>query len=332
MRLTLTVVDPLGGANADVVLDADPESSVGDIAKELAAHVGYSGGAQIIPIGQHGQQAGSGGAPLAYVDGHPVDPASTIGTSPLREGAVVSLHDPAGCLPGEPTGLVELRVASGPAAGAVHRLGIGRYDIGSGPASYVRIDDPELPSRALTLSVATDGTCQVVAHGDDRNNRDDKDDKDKGGVTLDGEPLDGKDWPLGAQVAVGNTLLELDRYSAAQRRPEVVRRRGRARLQPAAPAPAARAPDPVQAARPAARLRGPAAALADGPDPAGRRGRGRDDLRALVLPDHGSAEPADPLRQLLHGQEARAQVPCEAGQGVQGAQGADREGRSGRAR
>lgn len=119
MRLTLTVVDPLGGANADVVLDADPESSVGDIAKELAAHVGYSGGAQIIPIGhhgQHGQQAGSGGAPLAYVDGHPVDPASTIGTSPLREGAVVSLHDPAGCLPGEPTGLVELRVASGPAA------------------------------------------------------------------------------------------------------------------------------------------------------------------------------------------------------------------------
>lgn len=49
MRLTLTVVDPLGGATADVVLDADPESSVGDIAKELAEHVGYGGGAQIIP-------------------------------------------------------------------------------------------------------------------------------------------------------------------------------------------------------------------------------------------------------------------------------------------
>ena len=34
MRLTLTVVDPLGGASADVVIDADPESSVGDIARE----------------------------------------------------------------------------------------------------------------------------------------------------------------------------------------------------------------------------------------------------------------------------------------------------------
>ncbi|MEV0218475.1 FtsK/SpoIIIE domain-containing protein [Streptomyces sp. NPDC050704] len=216
MRLTLTVVDPLGGANADVVLDADPESSMGDIAKELAAHVGYSGGAQIIPIGQHGQQAAGGGAPLAYVDGYPVDPGATIGTSPLREGAVVSLHDPAGCLPGEPTGLVELRVTSGPAAGAVHRLGIGRYDIGSGPASYIRIDDPELAARALTLSVATDGTCQVAIHGDDKDGTDDKGDKgDKGkkGVTLDGEPIEGKDWPLGAQIAVGNTLLELDRYS-----------------------------------------------------------------------------------------------------------------------
>ncbi|MER5397742.1 FtsK/SpoIIIE domain-containing protein [Streptomyces sp. NPDC002599] len=203
MRLTLTVVDPLGGATADVVLDADPESSVGDIAKELAEHVGYGGGAQIIPLGHH-QGAAGGGAPVAYVDGYPVDPAATIATSPLREGAVVSLHDPAGCLPGEPTGLVELRVAGGPSAGAVHRLGIGRYDIGSGAASSIRIDDPELPQRALTLSVATDGTCGVVVHGE------------KKGVTLDGAALEEReddDWPLGSQVAVGNTLLQLDRYT-----------------------------------------------------------------------------------------------------------------------
>ncbi|MGW6256982.1 FtsK/SpoIIIE domain-containing protein [Streptomyces sp. NPDC055085] len=222
MRLTLTVVDPLGGATADIVLDADPESSVGDIAKELAEHVGYGGGAQIIPLGHH-QGAAGGGAPVAYVDGYPVDPGATIGTSPLREGAVVSLHDPAGCLPGEPTGLVELRVAGGPAAGAVHRLGIGRYDIGSGPASYIRIDDPELAARALTLSVATDGTCRLDVHGEkagagekpsEGGAADGADRKD--GVRLDGElfaSLDDNAWPLGAQVAVGNTLLQLDRYA-----------------------------------------------------------------------------------------------------------------------
>jgi len=218
VRLTLTVVDPLGGAHADVVVDADPESTVGDIAKELAAHVGYRGGAQIIPIGHH-QQAGSQGAPVAYVDGHPVDPSATIPTSPLREGAVVSLHDPAGCLPGEPTGLVELRIAGGPAAGAVHRLGIGRYDIGGGPADHIRVDDPELGRRALTLSVSADGTCQFTVHGDVHTNKDEKGDKgdnDAVGLpSLDGEPIGEKkgDWPLGAQISIGNTLLELGRYS-----------------------------------------------------------------------------------------------------------------------
>ncbi|MFI9819822.1 FtsK/SpoIIIE domain-containing protein [Streptomyces sp. NPDC052013] len=247
MRLTLTVVDPFGGDAADVVLDADPESTVGDIAQELAAQVGHSG-AQVIPIGQQ-RQGPVGSAPLVYVDGYAVDPSATVIGSPLRDGAVVSLQDPAGCLPGEPTGLVELRVAGGPAAGFVHRLGVGRYDIGSGPASYIRVDDPEVDARALTLSVATDGTCQVVVHGD----------REK--VTLDGRPIDhqddagtdeesGKgrrrgrskrrrrqearasraggsgenraqrpaadgthDWPLGAQIGLGNSLLELTRYS-----------------------------------------------------------------------------------------------------------------------
>ncbi|MCM8549245.1 FtsK/SpoIIIE domain-containing protein [Streptomyces sp. STCH 565 A] len=204
MRLTLTVVDPYGGGAADVVLDADPESTVGDIAEELAKQVGVSG-AQVIPIGHQRQQGGggSGGAPLVYVDGYAVDPSATVVGSPLREGAVVSLQDPSGCLPGEPTGLVELRVVGGPGAGFVHRLGVGKYDIGSGPAAYVKIEDPEVEARALTLSVSSDGACKVVVHGD----------KEK--VTLDGESVkdrDSEEWPLGGQIGVGNSLVELARY------------------------------------------------------------------------------------------------------------------------
>lgn len=208
MRLTLTVVDPFGGGTADVVLDADPESTVGDIARELAKQVGHSG-AQIIPLGHHGQVPAHN-SPLVYVDGYAVDPSANVVGSPLREGAVVSLQDPAGCLPGEPTGLVELRVVGGPVAGFVHRLGVGRYDIGSGPASYIRIDDPELDARALTLSVATDGTCQVAVYGKKAG-----DDADGGSVTLDGKDIadiEGDEWPLGGQIAVGNSLVELARY------------------------------------------------------------------------------------------------------------------------
>ncbi|WP_405870296.1 FtsK/SpoIIIE domain-containing protein [Streptomyces sp. NBC_00005] len=202
MRLSLTVVDPLGGASADVVLDADPESTVGDIAQELGRHVGLGDGAQIIPIGAHRHTGGSS-APLAYVDGYALDPGATVVGSPLRDGAVVSLHDPAGCILGEPTGVVEFRVAGGPAAGAVHRLGVGRYDIGSGPAAHIRIDDPELPDRAATLSIAIDGTCQVALH---TSKEDEK-------ARLDGEEFDGGDWPLSAQLALGNTLIELTAYA-----------------------------------------------------------------------------------------------------------------------
>ncbi|MGX1091993.1 S-DNA-T family DNA segregation ATPase FtsK/SpoIIIE [Streptomyces albogriseolus] len=252
MRLTLTVVDPYGGDSADVVLDADPESTVGDVARELAAQVGHAG-AQVIPIGHQGQTP-AGNTPMVYVDGYAVDPSATVVGSPLRDGAVVSLQDPSGCLPGEPTGLVELRVVGGPAAGFVHRLGVGRYDIGSGNASYVRVDDPEVEARALTLSVATDGTCQVVVHGEhagvtldgepiaDAQERRDRDEEKRRAESGDGEAdTDSKkkkkrrkkkkkkkeegsggqgalrggrfDWPLGGQIAVGNSLLELARYS-----------------------------------------------------------------------------------------------------------------------
>ncbi|MEU3085659.1 FtsK/SpoIIIE domain-containing protein [Streptomyces massasporeus] len=226
MRLTLTVVDPYGGGTADVVLDADPESTVGDIAQELAKQVGHSG-AQVIPLGQH-RHAPANNAPLVYVDGYAVDPGATVVGSPLREGAVVSLQDPSGCLPGEPTGLVELRLVGGPAAGFVHRLGVGRYDIGSGAASYVRIDDPEVDARALTLSVATDGTCQVAVHMDREHvtldgtslaeKEEDEPSGRKSGKKKDQEKKEEKkdgptEWPLGAQIAVGNTLLELTRYT-----------------------------------------------------------------------------------------------------------------------
>ncbi|MEV0639624.1 FtsK/SpoIIIE domain-containing protein [Streptomyces sp. NPDC050619] len=268
MRLSLTVVDPIGGVSADVVLDADPESSVGDITRELARHVGLEvgpaagsaagsdDGAQIIPIGAH--RGGGGGnsqvfAPAfaqpsvqAYVDGYGLDPDANVVGSPLRDGVVVSLHDPAGCLLGEPTGVVEFRVAGGPAAGAVHRLGVGRYDIGSGPAAHIRLDDPELADRAATLSIAIDGTCQLVLHGRDITGAKSRDTKNRDGggknkkkgddtsteprprnpartttdpapdphsPRLDGDEFDGGVWPLGAQLALANSLLEITGYT-----------------------------------------------------------------------------------------------------------------------
>ncbi|MGW8380232.1 FtsK/SpoIIIE domain-containing protein [Streptomyces sp. ODS28] len=214
MRLNLTVVDPLAGSSADLVLDAAPESRMSDVARELsrcavggsgAPDPNTSGGAQVIPMVRPGApNAVDLSAPALYVDGTHVDPAMAVAASPLRDGAVVSLHDPVGSLPGEPFGLAELRVAGGPQAGAVHRLGPGRYDIGRSPACPIRIDEPEMPERALGLSIAPDGTCSVLVYGDE---------EAKKKVRVDGKPLETDELPLGAQLAVGNTLLEVARYT-----------------------------------------------------------------------------------------------------------------------
>ncbi|MFJ9705803.1 FtsK/SpoIIIE domain-containing protein [Streptomyces sp. NPDC101234] len=207
MRLTLTVVDPRNGDRADVVLEAEPETPAGAVAHLLERQLGASAGDV--------RSVGDESAPPLYVDGRAVDTAVPLARSPLREGAVVSLHTPAGCPPREVTGIVELRVSGGPGAGAVHRLGLGRTDIGSGPADHVRIADPELPEHALTFTVGPDGGCSVQAHvGDDQ-------------VTLDGLTLRQRsgyrprersgpaqvDWPLSTQLSVGGTLLELVGYT-----------------------------------------------------------------------------------------------------------------------
>ncbi|MEV1009623.1 FtsK/SpoIIIE domain-containing protein [Streptomyces sp. NPDC049881] len=195
MRLTLTVVDPVGGRSADTVIDAADETQLGALAPELMLAVGAPA--------YGGQPGAPGGVPL-YVAGEYLDPSLTLAQAPLREGTVVSLHNPTGCWPAEPAGTVELRVVGGPAAGAVHRVGTGRVDIGNSADVHIQVADASLPERAMSLRVAADGTCKVTVYTQDQ-------------PTMDGEPFvhtegDRADWKLGKQLAVGDSLFELTPY------------------------------------------------------------------------------------------------------------------------
>jgi len=135
-----------------------------------------------------------------YVDFQQVAPQLTLASSPIRNGSVVSLGDPSGCLRPEPTGLVEIRVAGGPAAGGVHRISIGEADIGSGEAASIRIGDRSVPPLALHLSVDTSGSCQVTPQAGVQ-------------ATLDTEPLAGPvRWQPGQLITVGSTLLGIAPY------------------------------------------------------------------------------------------------------------------------
>jgi S-DNA-T family DNA segregation ATPase FtsK/SpoIIIE len=222
MRLALTVVTPAAGQRAEVILDADPATPVGEVAAELAGLAadvpgrGADGYGQVLAFpgpraapadlaaarSVHAPPAGSfwPAAPPVFVNGLLIPPDLPLAASPLRAGSVISLGDPSGCLPPEPAGPVELRVVGGPAAGRVHRLSLGSADVGSSALATVRILDPAVPAHALTVTVDARGQATVAAPAG-------------AGVLLGRRPLAGAAaWHPGQQVAVGFSLLELALY------------------------------------------------------------------------------------------------------------------------
>jgi S-DNA-T family DNA segregation ATPase FtsK/SpoIIIE len=217
MRLALTIVSPAERHAADVVLDADPATPVGELAAGLEHFM--SGGRTPAPVtGPRGtrvlQFPAAPGAlatstpatytePLSiplFVNYQRLSPQLTLAESPIRDGSVISLGSPEGCMMPEPTGLTEIRVIGGPGGGSIHRLGAGEADIGGGPAAAVRIPDPAVPGYALRITVDPHGGCQVAAYEGVQ-------------ATLDREPLTAAvQWRPGQQIAVGGTLLGLAPY------------------------------------------------------------------------------------------------------------------------
>ncbi|MGH3773573.1 MAG: hypothetical protein ACRDRW_19635, partial [Pseudonocardiaceae bacterium] len=180
MRLTFTVVDPLVQRRADVVLDTEPEATASRVSAALARLLRPSSRTATL-----------------YVEGTAVDPQLPVSASPLRDGTLVSLDDPAGCPPPEPAGVVEIRVVSGPDAGGVFRLDPGVARIGGDPGATAGAEDSSLPPTAVTVEVAADGSVAVTPGTDLP-------------TWLAGERLAGPaPWPLGGQLAVGWTVLEL---------------------------------------------------------------------------------------------------------------------------
>ncbi|WP_194915930.1 FtsK/SpoIIIE domain-containing protein [Catenulispora rubra] len=188
MRMTLTVVDPVQGSWMDALLDADGESSIPQVADQLGRMLGAQG-------------PNPGSPPLLFVDGNLVDQRHTLASSPLREGSVVSLHNPSGCLPAEPYGTVEVRVAGGPDAGGVHRINPGYADIGRSRRNRVKIDDPGIPDFALRVSLDVHGVIRLAPY-------------EGVAAVLEKQPLVGEaEWKPGMQVVIGTTILEVGYYT-----------------------------------------------------------------------------------------------------------------------
>jgi DNA segregation ATPase FtsK/SpoIIIE, S-DNA-T family len=218
MRLAVTAESPATGRRADVVIDAGPAATVSETAAALdrMLHVETGGGPAALRLSIAQAAAGDSGtavllaAPTLFAGGQEIPGDMTLADSPIRDGSVISLGSLDRHRRPERPGIAEIRVASGPAAGTLHLLAYGQFDVGSGHASQhvdIVIADPAIPPLALQVQIDSQG-CQVVPFPGVQ-------------ILLDRRPLESAArWRPGKQITVGATLLDL----APHKRPDAALR------------------------------------------------------------------------------------------------------------
>jgi S-DNA-T family DNA segregation ATPase FtsK/SpoIIIE len=157
--------------------------------------------------------AGGVGPGAVRVDGTSVPPDAVLGLPPLLHGALLEVGGPALRQdPSEPAAVVELRVLSGPDAGAVHGLPAGSYRVGRSGDDDVSIDDPEISRHHVRLHVGGPPRHVVTLADAGSTN----------GVTVGRRQVDADAVVVGADdvVRVGRTTLRVSPVHRSQ----VVRR------------------------------------------------------------------------------------------------------------
>ncbi|MEU6713215.1 FtsK/SpoIIIE domain-containing protein [Nonomuraea sp. NPDC046802] len=173
MRIMLTVLG--GQGDRDVVIDGDDGATVAKVSEALSDHgplakvvrlprsrapYGLSpngGNGPHVPRPRkpdRGPELPAGQPSTLWRNGRPLDPHTAAATV-LRDGDRVTLDAQLAraTIIEEPGGVAEIRVVGGPAAGAVHRLGLGVHVIGSDPTCAMTAADPALAPEAVTVRV-----------------------------------------------------------------------------------------------------------------------------------------------------------------------------------
>lgn len=171
MRLLITAESAASGARRDVVVDVTAQTTVAELGHCLSELLDgpaplpeLAEASNVISLRAHATQQGPGGTPpvAVFLGPRELDPTATIEDGVVRHGQVLGIHGPSSHVEHEPQGVVEITVASGPGAGRVHRLGIGRSLIGS--ASHCAIRVPDLAEEVATLEVGRDGSVVLTPH------------------------------------------------------------------------------------------------------------------------------------------------------------------------
>ncbi|MFZ5871636.1 MAG: FHA domain-containing protein, partial [Actinomycetota bacterium] len=143
MHLRLTVASPgTAESAADVAVDADPGTTLGEVRADLLAAARLGAG---LPL---------------HVDGTVLADCAVVGLPPLVTGALLTAGRRGGSpgrLAGTAQGLLELHVTGGPDAGAIHPLTPGWHRVGRSADAEVRLDDVDVSRAHAVLDVGPAG-------------------------------------------------------------------------------------------------------------------------------------------------------------------------------
>lgn len=207
VRTTLTVIEAGNRHAHDVVVTADSASTVGDLAAAVSAELrrpdrgSFEALAPVVPLSRERARRqpapAERGTDTLFLGTRSLDPGLSLREVPLRDGCVLTLGGPGPAQPAEPAGVAELRVVGGPAAGGVHRLGLGERIVGLAPIGGVTVADPALADDHLRIVVSPRGVHVAPMPGR--------------AVLREGQPVpaEGVGWQPGELLEAGNTLLAL---------------------------------------------------------------------------------------------------------------------------
>lgn len=191
MKIRLTLVRP-GGSTADVVVTAEPGSTIAEVAHRLdeadPQHpAGASAGPQTIRLHRHGASAEGATA---------LDPTAPLGESGLASGAIVSLAPPTSFSEGRSPLGATLRIVEGLGAGQAIPLPYGSSSIGRDPGNRVVLADSLVSKTHARVTVAD--TVELVDAGS------------ANGTLVNGLPVDRAVLVAGDQVTLGDTVVTIE--------------------------------------------------------------------------------------------------------------------------
>ncbi|QMW64740.1 cell division protein FtsK [Mumia sp. ZJ1417] len=222
MRVEVTVSNPATGSWRDVVVEADDATPTGEVLRHLLGHSPVAmpapDTADVISLAAHrdgralGATVSTPPAPTVYYRGESVDTQVPVAESGLKHGALLTVDSPSALQLDEPDGLAEVRVVTGPGAGAVHRLSFGTATVGSERGCTICLPDPRIPPLCVTLDVDMSGAVTVRAADGASDVLAETVASGREALTLEREPVttEATAWAIGAQLVLGSVILELE--------------------------------------------------------------------------------------------------------------------------